>query len=562
MSNMSPIARKQRQLYGDPFMLARTVAVRQHLGLRPAGLGRFGAAGASVYSGPPIGAGARGGATIGAMQGASLGTAIVPVIGTAIGAIIGAIGGAIAGSINKRDPEEADFNQAVARWQQDRLSVLNLANKYLPIAGLFDLNLKGPHIPIYQKYGRMGEFRFVNDMMNRVNAAAAQGTITAQDTPQTVMVKVVQPWIDSWGFGPMADPHSDLINLLMMGLIADYVAGMQGNWKATGGDWPFGALAPFSLPTAAGPASASTAAQYAPTSSIAPATLAAITAPTPPQLVSAPVQQVVQPGTILTMDNSTATATSNTALRNAQGQLFWLGAPLNAGGNAIYMNGTITNQGGGSAVGLGLLNGGQVYAKNAQGAWYQWDGGNFVPIAGTPTQNAPAQPAPAGGGSQNAPAQPVPAGYSLVGTANGLSAYQGLDGNFYSWNGVTMAPLTGVLTTPSGMSANILNGVAQPNAAAATGLPSLTSAGQQPYNSLAPSVGGTPAGGSYQNYPQPQAPVAAQGTPPIPTPVTAGVSTAGLPSWVTWGAILAGGYFMFATARPVGKIRMPKRRRS
>lgn len=196
---------------------------------------------------PPVGAGAGKGAEIGAAQGAAIGSKIVPGIGTAIGTVIGAIGGAIAGSINKRDPEEYNFQQAVALWQANRNAVLNIGNKYLVLAGLFDLDLKGPHIPIYLKYGRMGEQRFVTDMMNQVYQAALAGKITAKDTPQTIMANVVQPWIDAWGKGPMVDPHSDLINLILLGMIAEYVAGQEHSWTARSGDYPFGSLPPFPL---------------------------------------------------------------------------------------------------------------------------------------------------------------------------------------------------------------------------------------------------------------------------------------------------------------------------
>lgn len=195
----------------------------------------------------PIGAGAGQGAETGASQGAMVGTYFGP-LGTAIGAVAGAIGGAIAGSINKKDPEQYNFDQAVALWQANRLAVLNIGNKYLVLAGLFDLNLKNPHIPIYNKYGHMGEQRFVTDFANLLYQAGNSGQITAADTPGSIMTRIVQPWIDSWGFGPMVDPHSDLINLIMQGMIAEYVSGQQGAWLSRTGQNPFGsAIQPFPL---------------------------------------------------------------------------------------------------------------------------------------------------------------------------------------------------------------------------------------------------------------------------------------------------------------------------
>lgn len=196
--------------------------------------------------GVPVGQGAGQGAATGASEGAAVGS-YVPVIGTAIGAIAGAVVGAIAGSINKKDPENFNFDQAVALWNANRLSVLNIGNKYLVLAGLFDLNLRNPHIPIYQKYGRMGEQRFVNDMVNVIYQAANNGQITASDTPGTIMSRIVQPWIDSWGYGPMVDPHADLINLILQGMVAEYVTGQQTNWKARGGQYPFGGLPAFPI---------------------------------------------------------------------------------------------------------------------------------------------------------------------------------------------------------------------------------------------------------------------------------------------------------------------------
>jgi len=222
---------------GLPF-IPYEAAKRMHLG----GLGAAGIA-------PPTGAGAGKGAEIGATQGATYGSYGGP-IAAAIGAVVGAIGGAIAGSINKRDPEQYNFDQAVALWQQNPDNVFAIGNKYLPLAGLFDLSLKNPHIPIYQRYGRMGEERFVVDLVKLISSAANQGQITASDTPLTIMTRIVQPWIDSWGYGPMVDPHADLINRLMVGMILDYVSGNQGTWLARGGDIPasFKSLPAFSLP--------------------------------------------------------------------------------------------------------------------------------------------------------------------------------------------------------------------------------------------------------------------------------------------------------------------------
>jgi hypothetical protein len=205
----------------------------------------------------PIGQGTGQGAVTGASEGASIGSAI-PVIGTAIGAVVGAAVGAIAGSINKMDPEQRNFDQAIAVWQQNPAAVFNILNKYLPLAGFFDLtNSQAGKIRIYRKYGRMGEQRFVNDMMGLVLNAAQTGQIGPADTPMSVYSKIVLPWEDSWGFGPEPpNPHSGFMDNLLTGLIWDYTLGNQKNWTARSGDYPFANLPPFSLPMAQTPSTA------------------------------------------------------------------------------------------------------------------------------------------------------------------------------------------------------------------------------------------------------------------------------------------------------------------
>ena len=218
----------------------------------------------------PVGAGAGAGAAIGAQQGASIGSAIVPGIGTAIGAVVGAIGGAIAGAINKTDPENVDFNAAVALWQQNPNAVYSIGNPYLALAGLFDLNIT-TNIPIYKKFGRMGEAAFVVWLCNAVYAAAQQGQISSGDTALTVMSRIIQPQIDAWGYGPMQDPHADLITRLIQTMILQYTAGLQGNWYSVGGGYPtqFRSIPPFSLP-AATPTASPTPSPMASTASSAP----------------------------------------------------------------------------------------------------------------------------------------------------------------------------------------------------------------------------------------------------------------------------------------------------
>lgn len=204
--------------------------------------------------------GALGGSTVqGAAQGASIGASVgsaVPLVGTAVGAILGGIGGAIASAFNRQDQEVQNFDQAIAISRANPMGVLDIQNKYLVLAGLFDLDpkmIKG-NIPMYKKYGRMGEERFVDDMIQTVYNAAQSGQITANDTAQSVFSRVVQPWMNSFGYGPMSDSNADMINLILMGMLSEYFAGLQSRWYARGGDYPasFRQLPMFSLPSAGG----------------------------------------------------------------------------------------------------------------------------------------------------------------------------------------------------------------------------------------------------------------------------------------------------------------------
>src|SRR5262249_28285976 len=85
-----------------------------------------------------------------------------------------------------------------------------------------------------------------------------------------IMSNVIQPWINSFGFGAMNDPHGDLINRILIGMIQDYVTGFQTQWRARGGDYPFGNLPAFSLPSLAG-APAAAPSQVNPVGSPTPA---------------------------------------------------------------------------------------------------------------------------------------------------------------------------------------------------------------------------------------------------------------------------------------------------
>jgi hypothetical protein len=212
-----------------------------HLLYRPnrplAGYAGFGRLGFSMAQGSTVGT---------AAQYAKYGSVAGPW-GTAIGAAIGAL----ASVFGRKDQEAANFDEAITLYHANPDSVYGIADKYLALTGLFDLKNIHTNIPIYKKYGRMGEQKFVTDMIRKVYDAAQNGQITVNDTPLTIFSRIIQPWIDSFGYGSMQDPNADMINRLMIGMIMDYLAGNQASWRARGGDYPFGSLPPFSMPQAA-----------------------------------------------------------------------------------------------------------------------------------------------------------------------------------------------------------------------------------------------------------------------------------------------------------------------
>lgn len=610
--HLSPIARKQQTL---------------------AGLGYLGAAGASVYSGPPVGVGAGKGAETGAMQGAALGTTIMPGIGTAIGAVIGAIGGAIAGAIGKQDPEINNFNAAIALWQQQPDAIYKLANKYMALAGFFDLTpQQAGRIRIYRKYGRMGEEPFTKDLTSQVYQAAQTGAISPADSAVSVYQKVILPWEDSWGFGPEpSNPHSDFMDRLLTGLIFDYVTGYgPSHWYSRSGPLPasFASIPPFQFPgQISATASTATVAQPpAPGGSLqqptAPTNIlgtdgATVTAPgtalrnAAGQLLyfgaqragdpnnvhgypvwvngaqngylqgmllssgqvygqndtnwfkwsgsswgvvsgppgSAPAQPVA-PVTVLSSDGATVT-TPGTALKTASGQLLYFGAqgsgdPNNVHGYPVWVNGSQN----GYLLGM-LLAGGQVYGQNDT-TWFQWSGSGWNALPGPPqfgtsntstSQGTPATTATVTSVSTTpvtstpitsvppptSTAVSVPAGFTLVGSANGLQAYLGPDGLYYSWSGASMSPLTGTLVGLNGTAANVISGQVQTSAPATSATQSL------------PSVYTPPPDYSYQPPAAPQ-----QSLVPVAAPTS---SSAGIPTWAWLGAGLGALYLLTGKRR-------------
>lgn len=474
----SPIVRMQRSPHlWEPHPLAHVRAL--------AGFGLFGdlTAGvtgvkAGVQAGTltsSIGAGAAGLVGAGAAAGS-----IVPIIGTAIGVIVALVASGV--FTHKADPEVGNFNNAMALVKsQGASAVLNIQDKYLVLAGLFDLEpsqIKG-NIPIYKKYGRMGEQKFVSDMCALIQSAANQGIITANDTVQSVHDKVVQPWIDSWGYGPMSDSNAQMIDMLILGLIGEYVSGQyKQRWFAVGGQFAFPNLPLFTLPQTSA---------VAPTASGTPVPTTTPTAPATPT-GGAPI--VVTPA-----------------------------QPAQASPAGFTPIGPAPS-------------GAMLYQRPGDSNFYTYTNGVLAVYGAASSTVAPAQPA------AQTSAVPVPAGFVLIGSSNNLPAYQGPDGYYYSWSGTTMSPLTGVLTTTSGQSAQVTTGAIGAATGTSLALPSLTSSSQQ---SSVPYVDPS----TYSAYTSPTTPI------PVVAPTqSAGVDTSALPSWMTWGAVAAVVGVMVMSARP------------
>jgi hypothetical protein len=117
----------------------------------------------------------------------------------------------------------------------------------------------------------------------------------------------------------------------------------------------------------------------------------------PPVQGAATSAATSQPQTVLTADNSTVGPGGN-ALRNAQGQTFWLGATAVQGGYPLYANGSV--QGTYAGVGLALMNGGTLYLQDSSGAYWQWTGSALTKLTAAPVQGA----APAASSSASTPA--------------------------------------------------------------------------------------------------------------------------------------------------------------
>jgi hypothetical protein len=174
--------------------------------------------------------------------GASIGSLIMPGVGTLVGGAIGAGVGALSSAFGsgKKDPESGSWTGYADAFKKDPSIALQVQNPYLELAGLFD-SRKGQitgQVPFYQKYGRMGEQKFTNDMIGQIQSAISSGKVKQGDDPAKVYQSVVQPWINS--MGAWDDPNKQAQQGLLYQMVNQYMSGTAGqSWKAVGGDRPF-----------------------------------------------------------------------------------------------------------------------------------------------------------------------------------------------------------------------------------------------------------------------------------------------------------------------------------
>lgn len=178
----------------------------------------------------------------GAEAGAAIGS-IVPVVGTVIGGVIGGAVGALSSAFGsgKVAAENAPFNHYTEAFNkappaQQAQVAASVQNPYVPLAGYFDLRsgqLKGQN-PIYTTYGRMGEKKFTNDLISKVQQGQQQGI----SNPNQMWSSVVQPWISS--MGTWQDSNKNALMGLMQNMTGQVMSGSyKNNFKAIGGDNPF-----------------------------------------------------------------------------------------------------------------------------------------------------------------------------------------------------------------------------------------------------------------------------------------------------------------------------------
>jgi hypothetical protein len=194
----------------------------------------------------------------GAEAGASIGS-VIPGLGTIAGAVIGGAVGAASSLFGpgKEDPENANWDQYAAAYDKGGASAVQGATpsqNFQLLAGIFDA--RSSNLPFYQKYGRMGENRFMSDMTGKINQALAAGTISKTDSASAIYSKVVGPWINAMSPGGWqatstkeGSAEKQAAQNMITGLIGQYQSGqitaktpLGISGQTIGGLQSFGAL--------------------------------------------------------------------------------------------------------------------------------------------------------------------------------------------------------------------------------------------------------------------------------------------------------------------------------
>ena len=180
-------------------------------------------------------AGAQAGATIGAEFGV-VGAIPGALLGAAVGALSSAFGG------GAQDPEHLGWNQYAATYQKGGAAAVtgaSPATNWQMLSGVFDS--RGSSIPFFNKFGRMGENRFMLSMTGQINSALAAGTINASDSASPIYQKVVDPWINSmsprgWkeGYTIKGAPEKAAIQTMLTGLIGQWQSGQLTSQSKVG----------------------------------------------------------------------------------------------------------------------------------------------------------------------------------------------------------------------------------------------------------------------------------------------------------------------------------------
>lgn len=184
--------------------------------------------------------GAETGATIGAVAG-PVGALAGAVIGGAVGAISSAFGG------GRADPETMALNNYAPAYNKNPGigATLTPSQNYQLLSGVFDAknNSPGHAIAAEQKYGRMGESAFMNDVFTQINNAIQSGQISATASASQIYNQVVNPYLSSQTVdGRSLAIHTDGSNNFTTSSGTNFGGAMQAAVTNLIAQWQAGAL--------------------------------------------------------------------------------------------------------------------------------------------------------------------------------------------------------------------------------------------------------------------------------------------------------------------------------